>query len=118
MEDKFKAFKKFCQESFGEVNAEDISVSNYNDDVFEYDGMEFLVLTDAEADERQDDALENYIDECILPEIPETYRFYFDSEAWKCDARRDGRGHVLATYDGNENEVNLNGEYFYIYQLD
>ena len=82
----------------------------------EYYGCEYLVCTDAEADDLQDKQFDWYIDECIINELPKAYRNYFDSEAWKSDAKYDGRGHCLATYDGNEHEENINGTYYYIYR--
>ena len=38
---------------------------------------------------------------------------YFDREAWKRDARMDGRGHCLGSYDGGEYEV---GDYL-VYRI-
>jgi hypothetical protein len=90
---------------------------HYGLEVFSYGGEEYAVGDDDEADDAQDKNLEDYIDECILPEIPEPYRNYFDNEAWKRDARHDGRGHALSSYDGNENESKWNGEWFYIYRI-
>jgi len=29
----------------------------------------------------------------------------------------DGRGHFLSSYDGNENEIDIDNEYFYAYRL-
>ena len=79
---------------------------------------EYLVLTDCEADAACDEALESYIDDCILPECPAAIAPYFDRDAWKRDALlSDGRGHTLASYDGDEAEVQLDGEWFYIYRV-
>lgn len=75
---------------------------------------EYAVGTDAEADEAWDQALDSYLDECVLPELPETAKRYFDCDAWKRDARYDGRGHSLASYDGEELE--LDG-YFYAFRI-
>ena len=73
---------------------------------------EYLVLTDDEADQALDEELERYIEECM--EIPEHLYAYFDREAWKRDARLDGRGRILGGYyDGCEYEV---GDYF-IYRI-
>jgi hypothetical protein len=83
---------------------------------YEVDGSEYRVLTDSEADEANDESIQNYIDDCILPELPEAYRFYFDDEAFMRDARMDGRGHNLNYYDGTEYEAEINGTWYYIYQ--
>ena len=40
-----------------------------------------------------------------------------DEEKWKNDARHDGRGHCLSSYDGHEHEVKVDGEWFYIYRV-
>lgn len=85
------------------VAPEDIDVSTYDDCEMSYGSADYLVLDKDEAEERWNQSLEDYIDELILPEIPETYRNYFDVEAWKRDARLDGRGHALASYDSEEN---------------
>jgi hypothetical protein len=76
---------------------------------------EFLVLTDSEADDRWDEELDRYIEDCL--EIPEAIRPYFDDEHWKRDARMDGRGHSIATYDGAEDSQVINGTTYYIYRM-
>lgn len=61
---------------------------------------------------------ESYVDDCLLPECPEAMRGYFDYEAFERDCRiSDGRGHVIASYDGEENEVKLGETWFYIYRM-
>ena len=80
------------------------------------DNGDYEVLTDAEADDRWEEELDMYIDDCILPEIPEFCQRYFDREAWKRDARFDDRGHAISRYDGHENEQTVNGETYYIYR--
>ena len=84
---------------------------------YEYGSQRFLVCTDDEADEEFDNWLDSYIEECVLPEIPEIYRSYFDSDAFKNDQEHD-RGNCLASYDGEENEVQVDGTWYYIYQID
>lgn len=94
----------FLAEHVG-CGVEDVEPTKWDPDcAFEAEGGEYLVLSDEEREERWGESLQNYLDECILPELPEDFRFYFDEEAWKRDARNDGCGHCLATYDGNENE--------------
>lgn len=77
----------------------------------------YLVLTDDEAEEAWDESLEHYLDELILPELPEQAQRYFDRTAWKSDAKYDGRGHSLATYDGHEHEQTIAGTTYYIYRI-
>lgn len=85
----------------------------YRNNLYEYHGQEYLVLTDDEADCEMDESLDNYIEEVIMPEIPEAYQNYFDEDAWKQDASYDGRGHIIATYDGCEYEQ----DGYYIYRV-
>jgi hypothetical protein len=88
-----------------------------NDDItFTYGRNEYKVMTDDEAEDAWDENLDSYIDECILPEIPIAYQYYFDDEKWKRDAKYDPRGSALAGYDGNENEEKVNGSWYYIYR--
>lgn len=99
---------------------DDEIIEDYNNN-FSYGSEKYLVVTDKEADELWDEDLENYIDNCILPDLNERYRDYFDREAWKLVARTDGRGHSLGRYDGSEDiesvEVDFNEyETFYIYR--
>ena len=83
----------------------------------DYYGETYLVLTDSEADDIEDERLNQYIEECIMPEIPEHLQNYFDEEAWKRDARMDGRGHNISTYDGCEYEEIVNDTWYYIYRV-
>ena len=97
-------FAEYCNDNLTEVEE------------YEESNGDWLVCDDSEADELWEQSLDNYIDEIITPELPETYRYYFDNEAWKEDARMDGRGHSLNTYDGNEYEQTIEGETFYLYK--
>lgn len=80
---------------------------------------EYMVLTDEEADQAWDNSLESYIDECLT--IPKEVEPYFNREKWKRDARRDGRGHSLSSYDGAEHSTTVAGadyhETLYIYRM-
>ena len=97
----------------GLLGTEPKGVHYIADHQFAVGEFEYLVLTGDEADEAFDRALDGYLDECILPQLPEHFRIYFDQDFWKRDAAIDGRGHVLAHYDGWEHEV---GEFF-IYRI-
>lgn len=72
---------------------------------------EYAVGTEEEADEAWEQSLDSYIEDCITPEIEKiqigslSNYITFDVESWKRDARMDGRGHSLASYDGNEMDL-------------
>lgn len=89
------------------VDVTELNVSSYDEKTVEYGNQEYLVVTDDEAEELWEQDLENYLEECIYPEIPEIARNYFDAESWKRDARYDGRAHSLARYDGNEEYITV-----------
>lgn len=68
---------------------------------------EYAIGTDEEAEDAWDQSLDSYLDDCgVLDSMPANLRPYFDRDAWKSDARYDGRGHSLASYDGNEMDLN------------
>lgn len=91
---------KYENEDLDLVN--DISELEIETDEISINGDDLLILTDSEADDREEEELDSYIDDCIIPELPECYQNYFDYDAWKRDAHFDGRGHIIARYDGNE----------------
>ncbi len=92
---------------------------------------EYRVLTACEREQAADEALESYIDECIIEQakaeardnaalasLIRTLTEYFDRKAWKEHAIDcDGYGHTLSTYDGEENEAYINGEWYYVYRV-
>ena len=94
-----------------ENDLEDIEI---NDTRCSVQGVDYLAGDDEEMDSAWDENLENYIDECL--EIPESMERYFDREAWKSDAKIDGRGHSLNYYDGGEEEEKINGTYYFAYR--
>lgn len=99
-----------------------LSVNEIDDIVHDGDnrwtvqGDDYLFGTDEEMDDEWDEHLDNYIDECVLPEIPEYLQPYFDEERFKDDCRIDGRGHSLNSYDGKEEEIEFNGTYYFAYR--
>ena len=120
-EEEIAEVEKEKQEALDEAindfrNELDNIVEDY-DNRFSYHNKEFLVLTDSEADEEEDRQLDNYLEECIYPELPENVRYYFDDEKWKRDARMDGRGHIISSYDGAEYEEKVNDTWYYIYRV-
>lgn len=99
-----------------EIAEEDDLISLLNNALKLIENQDYLSLIGEEADDLWDICLESYIDECIIPEIPEHLQNYFDNKAWKDDARYDWRGHAIASYDGEENEQVYNGTTYYIYR--
>lgn len=96
------------------------SINENADDTYDSDDEpgEYRVLTDSEADEAFNESIENYVDECILPECPENIRNYFDTDRFRRDVEiSDGRGPSLASYDSEENEEKVDGEWFFIYRV-
>ena len=88
-----------------EIDAEPAEIEEERHDcygltVLSYGRQKYAVGTEEEADEAWDQADEAW--DQALDSMPENLRPYFDREAWKRDARIDGRGHSLASYDGNE----------------
>lgn len=73
--------------------------------VIDTDNGEYAIGTEDEADNAWELSLDDYLEEFIYPELPENIVSYFDDEKWKRDARYDGRGHSLNSYDGDE--INL-----------
>jgi hypothetical protein len=100
-----------CSVLDGELNIEQCA---YDDCSFVAGRAEYLVLTESEKEERWDACLDSYLDDggCV----PGADSPYFDREKWKNDARMDGAGHALSSYDGSEEEVSAFGEDFYIYR--
>jgi hypothetical protein len=116
---RIKALANFLKLDRAEMA--DIKIFNYCGRTLEYDGREYLVLTDYEADQKFEAALQDHFSECIAPDIPEDLVGYFDLESWIRDvALCNGRGPTLASYDGVEQEVkdeDGNEFWMFIYRL-
>ena len=82
--------------------------------VVEVGNREYVVMDDEQADSARDEALDSYLDDGCVEGADSPY---FDREAWKSDARHDGRGHILSSWDGTEYEHQINGEYLYVYRI-
>lgn len=112
-----KQWAVFAHYNFDNSLIEDINDLDIDTDTVHINGEDIYVLTDSEADDLADEMLDSYIDECILDQIPERYRYYFDSEKFKSDViRYDGRESQLSAYDGSENFYTVNDTDYYIYR--
>lgn len=101
------------------VSKETIEETGYGSETYtvESEPGEYRVLTDSERDDAISEALDSYLNDCILPELPEVAQNYFDRDAWKRDSEHDGAGHILSSYDGEEHEEKIDGEWYFIYRV-
>ena len=90
----------------------DIDQCSYDDCTFEVDGETWLVCDEDEKESKWDEALDHYLDECVEGGNGP----YFDRDAWKRDARMDGDGHCLSSYDGNVNECAAGPGWHFLYR--
>lgn len=112
--DPDKAIAAAMQE---DIDVLEVEESGYSDEIYIAAGREYRVLTDDEADTAWDESLDSYLDDCVIPELPKNMQNYFDNDAWKRDAKMDGRGHSLSSYDGNEYyQTPDNSETYYLYR--
>lgn len=103
------------------VDVHCIEETRHSSDTYEceHEPGEWRVLTEREREKAADEALESYIDECIMPAVEnEALKQYFDRAAWKRDALiSDGYGHTLSPYDGAEEEEKIDGVWYFIYRV-
>ena len=122
----------------------DFEQASYDDNVWESGNIEYMVLTDEEADEKATDYIKDSLwafnpsflsNYCDLPETIFTAlqpqcesaneailalvdRDEYGIESFVEDAIScDGRGRFMSSYDGNEEEVKINNTYYYIYRI-
>jgi hypothetical protein len=60
---------------------------------------------------------QGWIDEYVLPTIPERYRLYFDSGAFIHDMELEGGYSGMSPYDGNYEEVTIGGQTWYLFRV-
>lgn len=78
---------------------------------------EYLVVSSSDLDDVYRDYMVELIDDCVIPNLPENLKNYFDYDSYIDDSLSgDGYGQ-LAPYDGNDNEVQYNGTYYHIFRL-
>ena len=121
-------------------------VGEYEDGRYEIDGVDYLVLTDSEADEKVEEYVENTlwafspnflssvtgVDESVFEAIQDNGRcednngaimsILYATETSISEVAGeaiswDGRGTFLSSYNGEEIEVYVDGEYYYCYRI-
>ena len=88
----------------------------YSEAVDLIDSEYYWVLTDDEADEKAELEAQHSL-ENALSEVPDHLHRHFDIDKYIDDYISNGRGHLLAPFDGSEDSIILdNGSVFYIYR--
>lgn len=100
---------------FLECDPDELSESRYDDAIIEHYRDSYLVLTDDEADKRARECASNLADEA-LDQIPDHLQRYFDEELYIQETLEDGRGWLLNHQNDAEEEVDLDGTTYYIYE--
>ena len=117
-------------------------VVDKGDGEFSIDGLDYLVLTEDEAEKRVEEYIEYTLwafNPSFLADVTDMPIEVFEVLCEKCEGgneaiksivdktcgieelaeeavRWDGRGHFLSSYDGEEIEVYADGEYYYCYR--
>jgi hypothetical protein len=103
-----------------EIDPDDLTRETYPHNAFSTGRYHtYLVLTDDEANEAAADSARSYLEEFVLEQIPTNLHVYFDDDRFVEDAvQQDGRGHLISSYDGSEDEIDLRSESFreWLYQ--
>jgi hypothetical protein len=86
----------------------------YDEAVSAIDSYDWRVLTDQEATDLAWDYTETYVDDA-LREIPDHLHHYFNADEYREDQMND-RGAILASYNGEEREQEVNGTIYYLYK--
>ena len=104
-----------CGVEVTEENLETIDSAEVgNDFSVELDGMEFRLISDDSIERIHADEIQEYVDDCILNDCPETLQRYFDYDSFIRDCRiGDGYGHHFSSYDGSE----VNAASYYIFRI-
>ena len=88
---------------------------NYLYSYRDYHNNNYTVLTDEEAQRLAEAYAEDYANEAER-EVPEHLRQYFNQQEYIDDLASDDRGFLLAPYDGEEREQQVNGTTYCIYR--
>ncbi len=83
-------------------------------DVVKVGGEEYRVLDDDERETAWEESLDSYLDDGHVEGADGPY---FDREAWKKDARMEGAGPALSSYDGNEYEFSAGHDDWFLYRV-
>ena len=103
-------YDKPIRQIYSDIEAE---AGNY----FLYDGREYRILTESEADDLEYETVLDMIESNYMYEIKDSpARDYVDVEQWAKDWFGN-RGNNLAWYDRKEHTEEINGVTYYLYRL-
>jgi hypothetical protein len=111
----FKALTK--ENLLTDIELSDIAeISDYE---FCVGGETWRIMSESEYQTYSDEIIDNFIDECVLPEIPDYLQSYFDTDAYIRDIDYAGdRDGLVAAYDGVVYQQKINGVWFYFWRMD
>jgi len=113
----YEIMKKYMEEVVNNSNPiEEDEIIEVESDLYEYDGQYYRIMESEEYDRCVYDLIDDYIDDCVLPKIPEIYRGYFDSEAYIRYIYLSGEQDLfINSYDGYVDEYKYRGQFFRIW---
>jgi antirestriction protein len=104
-----------------DITLEDLEYGKY--DFYEYGNIikwgneEYVVVQETLMDGLFKEYMEEYIDECVIGDIPESLRGYFDYEAYIDDWENDDGYSVMASYDGYIDDIDILGDQYYVFRI-
>jgi hypothetical protein len=98
------------------TDIEVMSYDYYGSPMIEVNSEEYAVIEDDSIESVFHDYVENLIDDVIIPDLPERYQQYFDYDKMIRDMSFDGYGQ-MSSYDGEDQEVKLQGKYYHILRM-
>lgn len=104
-----------------DITLEDLEYGKY--DFYEYGNIikwgneEYVVVQETLMDVLFREYMEEYIDECVIGDIPESLRGYFDYEAYIDDWENDDGYSVMASYDGYIDDIDILGDQYYVFRI-
>jgi hypothetical protein len=117
--EKILAFILHKELTLGDLNGDD-DVISIDNNIIEYNGEEWLILDENEADGEALEYAEQYageaIDELFQYRKNDNLRYYFDTDRYADAILSDGRGALLSSYDGIEHDKFVNKRWYFLYR--
>jgi hypothetical protein len=111
-------FKALTEENL--ISGIEISdIEEISEDEFIVDGETWRIMSEPDYQVYSDEIINEYIDECVLPEIPEYLQSYFDADAYIRDIDYAGdRDGLVAPHDGVVYQHKHNDDWFCFWRID